>query len=52
MPIQTTKETLPIIKIVGMIHIKGVNDERWNKFIAKQTPAKPLREIPMLPNRW
>lgn len=40
------------IKPIGMILIKGVNDEAYAKFIASQKPVKTKWMISIVDNRW
>jgi hypothetical protein len=37
---------------VGMIHIKGVNDEAYNKYIASLKPVENNVMISIVNNRW
>jgi len=40
------------IKILGMIHIKGVNDKEFAKYKAKLKPVKEQVMISIVDNRW
>jgi hypothetical protein len=31
------KNLIKLPKVIGMIHIKGVNDKEWKEFISKQS---------------
>ena len=41
-----------LIKPIGMIHIEGVNDEAYAKYIASLEPCKEQIMISIVNNRW
>ena len=39
-------------KKIGMVHIKGVNDKAYQKFINSQPKREPQVMISIVNNRW
>jgi len=39
-------------KKIGMIHLPGVNDKAWAKYLAKLPIVEPLKEMVHINNRW
>lgn len=40
------------IKVIGMVHLKGVNDKAYAEYLKKLTPVEPPRFNPIAVNRW
>jgi hypothetical protein len=41
-----------LIKPIGMIHIKGINDEEYAKYIASLKPSTECVMVSIVNNRW
>ena len=41
-----------LIKPIGIIHIEGINDEEYAKYIASLEPSKDQIMISIVNNRW
>ena len=40
------------VKVIGMVHIPGVNDKAYADYLAKLKPVKEQVMISIVDNRW